>query len=282
MSKYVKVALYDAEKKKTIGKTVTRDKFKSDREMKKHIDKIKEEQKEKNKVVKETGIVEKEVKIKQVAEGTRNNINNFILDKNTGNTTLIVGSSKRGKTTVLMEIYKKLYAPDKDFLCTLFSGNCHIGLYKGNKDLLIADGFNNQSEKYIKMEKYINTKTNNHYKFLNMFDDVIDIKYKKLIDNLILSYRNSNMSTIISTQYSTLISKMNRANVNNIILFGTNSAASKKDLIELYLKPFLINLGFVSYKDQINYFDQITNDHGFFYINTVNNVMTTHRIPKSH
>ncbi len=278
---YVKVALYDAEKKKTIGKTINRANFKSERELKKYIDKLKEDQKEKNKKVKEQTLEKTAEKIVTMSNNTMNNIDNFILDEGTGNSTVILGSSKRGKSTLMMHLYKKFYMDDPNFLSTLFSGNHHIDVYKNYKNLLIGDGFNTQSEKYVKLEKYINSKTKNKYDFLNLFDDIIDLKYKKLVNNLILTYRNANISTIMCLQYGYLLSKMNRANVNNIIIFGCNSAEAKKDMIELYLKPFFLNKGLESYKEQSNYFDEVTNDYGFFYINNIRNSFSTHRLKKS-
>jgi hypothetical protein len=276
--KYVRVALYDAEKKKNIGKTISRDSFTSEKAMNNYIDKLKEVQREKNKKVKENVHEETRDKIQRISNKPLTNINNFILDKNTGNSTVILGSSKRGKTTLMMKLYGQFYADVNDNIATLFSGNHHIDAYKNYKNLLVGNGFNEQSEKFIKMEKYINSKCKNKYEFLNLFDDIIDLKYKKLVNNLILTYRNSNISTIMCLQYGFLLSKMNRANVNNIIIFGCNSAESKKDLIELYLKPYLINEGYSSYRDQVNYFDEVTSNYGFFYINNVKNIMTIHRL----
>jgi len=279
--KYVKVSLYDAEKKKNIGKTISTSQFRSEKELIEYIDQLKRDQHDKNRTVKENFEVQKSVKINELSQ-TKNNIRNFILDKNTGNSTIILGASKRGKTTLMMQLYRHFYEEYKDCIATLFSGNHHISAYKNHKNLLIADGFNQQCEKYVKMLKYINSKCKNKYEFLCLFDDIIDVKYRKLVNNLILTYRNSNISTVMCIQYSKLLSKQNRANVNNIFIFGCNSAEDKYDVISLFLKPYFINEGLVSYKDQLNYFDQVTSNYGFFYINNVYNIMTSHRLPKSY
>ena len=277
MSRYKTINLYDAEKGKNIGRTIKIANFENEEDMYEYIEQIKKEQREKNKIFKD----KKEKKVISNIESTTalTDINNFIIDKNTGTSTVILGASKRGKSTIMMYLYRKYYQQNKDFISTLFSGNYHIEAYKKSKNLLIGDGFNDRSEKYVQMQKYINSKTKNKYDFLNLFDDVLDLKYKTIINKLILTFRNSNISTIMCLQYTYLLSKMNRANVNNIIIFGSNTEESKRDLIELYLKQHLINLGYKTYQDRLNFFDYVTKDYGFFYMNNIHQTFSIHKIP---
>ncbi len=200
------------------------------------------------------------------------------LDPHTGNSTIIFGSGKRGKTTLMMHLYKKYYENDKDFISTLFSINSHIPLYRTEKKerLLRCGTFDPKAEKYIKLEKHINMKTKNKYKFLNMFDDCIDMKYSRLVNNMILTYRNSNLSTIMCLQYAYLLSKMNRANANNIIIFGANSHEAVIDLIKVFLKPYFLT----NEKDMIEFYKHITDDHGFFYIHNATDQISFHRLEK--
>jgi hypothetical protein len=128
------------------------------------------------------------------------------------------------------------------------------------------------------MQKYINSNTKNRYRFVNLFDDVIDLKHKRLINNLVLSYRNANISSLICLQYPFLFSKMNRGNVNNIFIFACNNDAEIKDMIDIFLKGRFLNAGLVTLRDQINYFKEVTNNYGFFYLNNIHNVLTIHRI----
>lgn len=294
-AKYISVTMYDAEKKKNINKTIKRDNFKNEKHLQNYIEEMKTQQRKKNRIYKEKHKMDKyneilrqddedeeEVKKqsnKTIKNVTLNHMDNFILDKETGNTTVIFGSSKRGKSTRMIKIYKQFYEPDKNFISTLFTGNTQIPIYKSVKRLLISDGFNKRSEKYIQMQKYINMQTNNHYSFLNMFDDIIDIKYKTLINKLVLTYRNANISTIMCLQYAYLLSKQNRANVNNIIIFGCNSDEAIKDMIDTFLKSFFANVGITSFKDQYNFFKDVTHDYGFFYINNIKGKISVHRIP---
>ena len=204
----------------------------------------------------------------------------LLLDQNTGNTTVLFGSSKKGKSTLMMGLYKKLYKRNKKFISSLFATNAHIKVYESDEDLLKCNVFNKQSEKYIKLQKYINSKTNNKYNFLNMFDDVINTKHKGLINDLIMTYRNSNISTMMCLQYGYLLSKMNRANVNNVIIFGSNSNESIEDLINTFLKPYMIRMGYIYLPEQIALFKHITKNHGFFYINNAKDHISFHRIKR--
>lgn len=206
------------------------------------------------------------------------NINNLRIDKNTGTTTCIFGSSKRGKSTLMMNIYDSFYSNNKDYISTLFSGSPQLKIYKGNKNLLISNGFVDKSTKYIKLLKYINMKTDNFYKFLILIDDIIDQKYSKVVNNMVLTYRNSNISMIMCLQYVYLLSKMNRANINNTIVFGSNNSEDERNNIETLLKPYFINLGFKTYIDQCNFYKYVTKDHGFIYIDNLKNTITFHRL----
>lgn len=285
MSNHKIITLYDAETKKNKSLIFNTKNFASQVEIDAHVSKLKNEQKMRNKMYREMnkkGIIFNPIEKPLI---TFNNIqikNTFDLklDNGTGNTTTIYGSGKRGKTSLCMYIYKKYYAVDKEFISSLFSINSHIPEYKVDKNLLKSNCFNSKSEKYIKLEKYIQQHTKNKYKFLNILDDIITVKFNKLINELILTYRNSNMSTIINTQYVFLLNKMLRANVNNVIIFGFNSTESIEDVIKTFLKPYFINLGYKKMHEQIELFKYVTDNHGFIYLHPISDTISFHRLNK--
>lgn len=200
----------------------------------------------------------------------------LLLDPGTGNTIFILGSSKMGKSTALMKIYDQYYANNK-FVSILWTVNPQIKLYKGHKKLLKAGVWNPNSEELIKQQKKIQTGTNNKYQFLNMFDDVINVRNNVLLDNLILTYRNSNMSSIISLQYSNLMSKCGRANCNNILAFGFNTDESIEVVIKTFLTGYLRKIGVKELGDQINWYKSMTSDHGFIYIKPADGTVSFHK-----
>lgn len=210
------------------------------------------------------------------------------LDKGTGNTIFVLGSSKMGKSTALMKIYDKYYA-DSRTVSILWTCNPQIKLYKRHKHLLIAGvdgcgGLDSDAQNLIKSQKKIQTGTKNKYQFLNIFDDVIAVRNNALLDNLILTYRNSKMSSIISLQYSNLMSKCGRANCNNILAFGFNT----DEAIEVVIKTFLIsyltkknkdagNKTAPSMPEMIQWYKEATSNHGFIYIKPADGHVSFHR-----
>lgn len=287
-SNYKKVTVWSAKHRKNKGYTINRNNFNSDAELEQYIKELKQYHKDKNKRHRESEIDSRLEKVGMPQKPKENpshyaNIRfkediNLKLDRNTGNSTIILGSSKRGKSTVLMYLYEKYYAHDKNFISTLFSINAHIDLYKNHKNLLKCNTFNDKAETYVQMEKYINSKTDNKYKFVNMFDDIIDQKYNKLINEMVLTYRNSNLSTLMCLQYVYLASKMIRANVNNILIFGFNNYAVELDAVKSYLKPYFVRMGLKTEEEQIDFFHHVTNNHGFFYLHPASDTISFHRL----
>lgn len=199
------------------------------------------------------------------------------LDPGTGNTTFLMGSSKQGKSTAMMHIYDEYYA-DENFISILWTNSPQIPLYKKPK-LLRSNTWGKKSETIIKSMRHINQKTKNKYKFLNMMDDLIEIKGSTLINDLVLTYRNSNISSIISLQYSNLFSKSSRANANNVVLFGFNTDEAIEVVIRSFLNGYLSGkLGIKSIPDQINWYKKMTSDHKFIYVKPAGNHVSFHKL----
>lgn len=165
------------------------------------------------------------------------------LDEGTGNTILLVASSKRGKSTIMREIYDKHYKDNKNIIPILISPSSHIGIFKDIDSRVIKiNKFNNDTVQLIKDLAYIQNKTDNAYEFLIMIDDCIDVRFNKILNNLILVLRNSNFSTIISLQYDKLLSKQARSSVNNIICGGLNTDEAIESLLKSFFKSELTKL----------------------------------------
>ena len=293
---YKKVSMYDAERGKNVCKTLTRSHFRDEDEMNAYIKVIRDEMKAKNKEFRarerRAGIEAKinaapppppavlgtEITLPPALRSTSDV--SLRLDKSCGNTTVLYGSSKRGKSTLMMYLMRKYYAYSvaPDSINTLFSGNPHLKIYREDPKLLITEGFNSSGEKYIKMQKFINTRTKNRYKFANFFDDILTSKHNSVINSMVLSYRNSNISLVMCLQYLFLLSKQNRANINNSFVFGCNSAEDQKSMIEHVLAPYFIKLGFKDYADQVVLFEAVTKNYGFFYIDNLKNTISAHRL----
>lgn len=202
------------------------------------------------------------------------------LDKRTGSTVLILGSSKRGKSTLMMKIYEDKFKADKEAICTLFTDNPHLRIYRGDTRLLCTYGFGDRHSKYVQMEHFMNVKTKNRYKFVNFIDDVVDRKNSPIISKMLLTYRNANISTVICLQYLFLFSRQNRANVNHTICFGMNSAEDAENVVKNVLRPYFAAMGLKRIDQMVHFFRIVTQDHGFIYLDNVQGKISFHRLAK--
>ena len=191
---------------------------------------------------------------------------NLILDAGTGNTCAIFGSSKRGKSTIMMQIFRDYYMNKvpNELIAILFARNPQISTYKLPQDkLILCDEFRPD----IVMDQCeVNKLSGNKFAFLNLIDDFINLKHSLSLDDLILTMRNSNMSTVICLQYVNTLSKPARSNVNNVLLFGQNTDEAAEVCINVYLRTWFKKNGISSLMDQITEFHRLTSDHGFFHV----------------
>jgi hypothetical protein len=189
-----------------------------------------------------------------------------LFDDGLPRTVLLVGRGKAGKTTMAMYLYDKYYAKNS-WISILFAGNPQIKAYDDHKYLLVRDsseGIGNPDQDIIKTSKWINANTNNKYNFLYLFDDCLHMRHSKLLDNMILSYRNANLSTIVSLQYLYMISKQNRNNVNCIFFFKFDDKTHLCEIIKAFLADsFREILGKNATMDEMmTLYEAATEDHG--------------------
>jgi hypothetical protein len=191
------------------------------------------------------------------------------IDRDTGSVICIFGSSKSGKTYLTRELVKKYYngQDGADYVITL---------YANNKQQPIYDGFPrevNQTFEFLpdlpRVQKKINKKLNNRYKFLNILDDCLDnnTKNSEILKKLMLSYRNSNLSTILNFQDPVLLKKSNRSNAHYIFCLHLSTDEAIEGLIKKYLSSFLGGRG-VKMDDKIKLYKQLTSNHNFILIET--------------
>lgn len=195
------------------------------------------------------------------------------LDQATGNSTVLIGSSKAGKTTVMMHLFEKYYG-SRDFVSVLFAGNPQLAAYKAPK-LIVVDKY---EPGLIRMAHKIQKETDNHYKFAFMLDDMLEQRDDRTLKNLVLSYRNSEISSVACLQYTNLLAKNSRANVNNILLFRFNSEEATELAVKQFTKAFFRRLG-VEPEDMIDFYKRATANHGFIYIHPASDTISFHRLP---
>jgi hypothetical protein len=190
------------------------------------------------------------------------------LDKNTGNTVLIMGSSKAGKSTYMMRIYDKYFKNKHEMIKTLFCTSSQLDMYHRDEELLICEEFPKEANFYIKDQLNLNRATGNTYEFLNMFDDILDMRFNKMIIEMVLTLRNSKISTIIAIQDPKLVNKSARGSMNNCVFFRFNTDQGVEDCLNTFLKSSFRKLG-IQKDDMINVYRDLTSNHNYLYLNNI-------------
>ncbi len=72
---------------------------------------------------------------------------------------------------------------------------------------------------FIRILKKINTITKNRFRFLLLMDDCLNLKGDILI-KMILTLRNANISSVISIQYSKLLSRSQRQSIHDYFIIN--------------------------------------------------------------
>jgi len=141
----------------------------------------------------------------------------------TGATFAIVGKSKSGKTTFLINNLNLL--TDKELnqynAIIYFTTSPNADPLKGldmriRKRFIMVGRF---CPRILMILKRLNDETDMMFKFMVIFDDILKLR-GDLLSECILTLRNSNISTVLSIQYEKLISPAQRASVHNIYIFN--------------------------------------------------------------
>jgi hypothetical protein len=175
-----------------------------------------------------------------------------------------IGSTRSGKSYATTYLYEKLFKKHITFLMTLTT---HGEIYKPfKKNAVICEGFN---EKLIEEPMHINRETKNHYKFCCIMDDlVLDGKNDKAMTKLLTVGRNFGMSTIYCGQKLTMLSSTGRSNINYILCFKQNTENAIEDTIKCFLRSYFPKD--MKINDMIRLYKELTVDHQFFLIDTLN------------
>lgn len=225
----------------------------------------------------------KKLKAQQVIDGPKSDdedkydlkplnidFNNF----NTGKVLGFIGSSGSGKTTLMKKIYKK-YFEDEDFVTVLFAANKQAPIYKdiGNQVTIMTEF----DERIPKIQKTIQKKTKNKYKFLNILDDQVSnsTKNNETLKKMVTSFRNSMMFGMISLQDKVLLSSVNRGNLHRIFFMKLSSEEAIEKIIKAYLGTFLGGRS-TKMSEKIEKYKELTSNYKFIMLDTSNDTFSVH------
>ena len=155
----------------------------------------------------------------------------------TGATFAMIGKSKSGKTTFIVNQLNRMKESEVEGynIIVFFTTSLHANPLKDlaphvRKRMVMVGRF---VPKILQVMKRINDETNNRFKFLVIFDDILKLR-GDLMSECILTLRNSNISTVISMQYVKLMSPAQRDSVHNLYIFNL-----KTELWEFMLRGFI-------------------------------------------
>jgi len=183
-----------------------------------------------------------------------------------------IGSTRSGKSTAMCYIYEKWFKKHITILMTLSS---HAEIYKPLKKAVISTGFHKE---LIEETMKLNRETKNKHEFCLIFDDLsADGKNADSMTKLLTIGRNSNMSVILCGQRLQMLNSTGRANVNYVCLFRQNTESAIEDTIKTYLRSYFPRA--MSINECIEAYKELTADHQFFCIDTLNDKVFLSKIP---
>ena len=203
----------------------------------------------------------------------RMHLKDLVIDKSLGGCSFaVIGSTKSGKSYATNYIVKEFFPKHITFLMSLTS---HGDVYKPyRKEGIIAEKF---CPELIEEGFIINKKTNNHYDFLYVFDDLaLDGKNSEMMIRLLCTGRNLGCSAICSGQKATMLSATGRSNTNYVCLFYQNTDTEIEASVKSWLRSFFPRG--MSIPDMCRFYREATVNHNFFLVDTLDNKCFLSRI----
>lgn len=139
-----------------------------------------------------------------------------------GKSVLIVGSSFSGKTHLYVEALNELDVGEYDGIVLMTeSANAEpLAAIRGDLDVVVMEGWHPEvCEKF----KALNDATDNRWRWLVILDDIVDQKHSSTLQKMVLTYRNSGITTAVVIQYPCLVSRASRGNFHEVVITGFRS-----------------------------------------------------------
>jgi hypothetical protein len=195
--------------------------------------------------------------------------------KRNGVTYALFGSSGSGKSTIIRKIFlDDLYNNERqgvpmndEYIVTLFTESKHAdALQNLDEDGVLVDacGLNEEVYKWMYAMNYTYDK---QYNFVVMIDDVLTVKSLPTVFKAFLTYRNMNITSVVSLQYLKLCPLAVRSSLYFCFLLPLNSNEGIEQLVKGYLGMYLPGK---SLGVKINRYKDMCKDHCFFLMDNLN------------
>lgn len=175
---------------------------------------------------------------------------------------IFVGSTRSGKTTMLNFVFSRHF---KNYIITLMSNSLNSDAYKYLKKGNICSDFFHPE--ILKDQYRINHDTKNHYKFMNILDDIPDKRSNQELKRMLTIYRNSRISCAMSVQGISMMDKTCRGNINYVFLGRMNSDAEIEKVVKEYLISWFPKN--IRLTEKIELYRKLTDDHHWIVLNQI-------------
>lgn len=163
-------------------------------------------------------------------------------EKYNGTTMLILGSSGCGKTTLLRYLLNEFYAKKPcpngaNWICLFFTSTSDSDALQGidkMKNVILCNTLEEDMVEWCKRLQDKFGKAATKLSFLIILDDMVSIRYKKMIERCLLTFRNSNISSIICMQYLKHVPPSIRSSIYFIVSLSSINLANIQLLIDTY------------------------------------------------
>lgn len=197
-------------------------------------------------------------------------------EKRNGVTYALFGASGSGKSTLLRKVFiddvysnRTIVKKTDEYLPLFFTESKYADPLKGLRGdpnasvILDACGVNEDLYKWMYMMNYTYEKK---YNFVVMVDDVITVKSIPVIFKAFLTYRNMNITSVVSLQYLKLCPLSIRTSLYFVFLLSTSNNDAIKQFVEAYMYMYLPGKNI---PEKMNLFFEMTRDYCFFMIDNL-------------
>jgi len=161
------------------------------------------------------------------------------LDKNTfdffdphARSMCVIGSSFCGKSTFVFKVADMMFNTN-DILTIAMLDNPQADVYNTlPRSYQIVDTFRAD---LVKAMHSIAKKTKNKFKFGVILDDIIDLRYSNTLRSMLLSWRNSRISSILSLQDVSLVSRSMKNSISYLCLRNNTDMGVVETLMKNYI-----------------------------------------------
>ncbi len=186
-----------------------------------------------------------------------------------GITSVLVGGSGRGKSTLLRKIFIDCLYEDKENIPIVSTESQKSNAFQDLPKTVVLDG-KGVDQDMIHFCYNMNQSYDKKYNFVIMIDDCIHLRHQKMVEKMMLTMRNSNITSAISLQHAKLLPPSIRNSAYFSFCFGFNGREGSEACIRTWLGGYIpgknMDEKVSNYQDWVEQGD----GHRFFLLDNLN------------